>query len=123
MKKILALCAAILIAGSVLLYRSTRLPNSFGDFETAPAARVADLLARPKDYLRKTVAIEGEVSEQCTAMGCYFFFHEGDGILRVDLQEVAMNAPRKNGRRARVEGRMVPYGDGYQFFASAVEFK
>jgi hypothetical protein len=56
-------------------------------------------------------------------MGCYFYFHEGDKTLRVDLQAVAMTAPRKNGHAARVEGRLEPYGDGYQLFASAVEFK
>ena len=67
--------------------------------------------------------IEGIVKEQCTSMGCYFFFHEGDKILRVDLQDIAMNAPRRQGRPARVEGRMVVYGDGYQLWASAVEFK
>ena len=29
----------------------------------------------------------------------------------------------KEGRTARVEGQMVPYFDGHQFHASAVEFK
>ncbi len=123
MKTILTLCAVILVAGAALLYRHTRLPNSFGEFTDAPAAGVVDLVDRPKNYLKKTVAVAGEVREQCTSMGCFFFFHEGDKILRVDLQEVAMNAPRKNGHRARVEGRMVPYGDGYQFYASAVRFE
>ncbi len=123
MKTILVLCAAILVAGGALLYRYARLPNLFGEFGGAPTARVIDLIERPKDYLKQTVAIEGVISKQCTSMGCFFFFYEGDKMLRVDLQEVAMNAPRKNGHRARVEGRMVPYGDGYQFYASAVEFK
>jgi hypothetical protein len=56
-------------------------------------------------------------------MGCFFFFLSGKNMLRVDLQEIAMNAPRRNGRPARVEGQIVPYGDGYQFVASAVEFE
>ena len=34
-----------------------------------------------------------------------------------------MTAPIREGRLARVEGQMVPYGDGYQFYAGAVEFK
>jgi hypothetical protein len=55
-------------------------------------------------------------------MGCFFFFHSGKQSLRVDLQEVAMTAPMREGRRARVEGQLVPYGDGFQFYASAVEF-
>ena len=123
MKAIFALCAAVLIAASVWLYRSTRMPNSYGAFTAAPTIAVADLIARPKDFLKTTVAAEGVVTEQCTSMGCYFFFHDGEKTLRVDIQAVAMTAPRKNGHVARVEGRMEPYGDGYQLFASAVEFK
>jgi hypothetical protein len=123
MKTILALCAAVLIAAAAWIYRATRLPNSYGAFTGAPTIAVADLIARPKDFLKSTVAAEGVVREQCTSMGCYFFFRDGDTTLRVDIQAVAMTAPRKNGRIARVEGRMEPYGDGYQLFASAVEFK
>jgi hypothetical protein len=39
------------------------------------------------------------------------------------LQEIAMNAPRRNGHPARVEGQVVPFDHGYQFIASAVEFE
>jgi len=47
----------------------------------------------------------------------------GEKTLRVDLEKIAMNAPMREGRPARVEGHMVPYGDGYQLFASAIEFR
>ena len=57
------------------------------------------------------------------SLGCYFFFHSGEKVLRVDLEEITMVAPRRNGRMARVEGQIVPRGDGYQFVASAVEFE
>ncbi len=50
-------------------------------------------------------------------------FVDDDVNVCVVYVSVAMTAPRKNGRLARVEGRMEPYGDGYQLFASAVEFK
>lgn len=124
MKVILILCAAVLTAGSVALYRATRPALVYGDFEKAPRVEVARLVERPKDFMKKTVAIEGVIAKQCTTMGCYFFFEDGGKILRVDLAEIAMHAPKNmNGRTARVEGRMVPYGDGYQFWASAVEFK
>ena len=122
MKTILALCATVLLGGAVFLYRESRMPNEYGTFTGAQKAPIAELIARPKDFLKKTVEVEGVVREQCDTMGCYFFFHEGSKILRVDLQEIAMNAPRKNGRPARVEGQMVKYGDGYQLYASAVQF-
>ena len=123
MKMIFALCAAVLIGGGALLYRSTRMPNKYGTFIGVPEVNVADLIEKPKSYLKKTVAVEGVVREQCTSMGCFFFFREGDKTLRIDVQEVAMTAPRKNGHQARVEGQMAPYGDGYQLYAYAVEFK
>ena len=124
MKAIFALCAVVLVAGSIALYRVTRHASIYGSFEKAPSVEVSQLIERPKDYRKKTVAIEAIITKQCTTMGCYFFFEAGGKTLRVDLQEIAMHAPKnRNGRIARVEGRMVPYGDGYQFWASAVEFK
>ena len=97
MKLIFALCATVFIGGGVLLYRTTRMPNEYGAFSGAPKVEVIDLIERPKAYLRKTVAVEGIVREQCTSMGCFFFFREGEKTLRIDIQEIAMNAPRKNG--------------------------
>ena len=124
MKKIFALCAVVLAAAVAGVYRTTRLPDRFGTFTGAPRASAADLVARPKDFLKKTVALEGIVREQCETMGCYFYFHEGRATLRVDLQDIAMNAPRgKNGRPARVEGQLESYGDGYQLLATAVAFE
>ena len=122
MRTILALCALSLVIGAVLIWQVVSLPNEYGGFTGAPKADVADLIERPKDFLHHTVAIEGTVRKQCTTMGCYFFFLSGENLLRVDLEQITMVAPRRNGHRARVEGQMVPYGDGYQFVASAVEF-
>jgi hypothetical protein len=123
MKTILILCALSLVVGVALIWHAVRLPSEYGAFTGAPKAEVADLIDRPKDFLHKSLTIEGTVREQCTTMGCYFFFLSGKNKLRVELQDIAMNAPRRNGRTARVEGQVVPYGDGYQFVASAVEFE
>lgn len=123
MRTILALCAAILIAGGVWIWRATRVPLVYGDFTGAPRAAVTDLIERPKDFLDKTVLVEGEVREQCQTMGCYFFIHAGNKTLRVDLEHVAMTAPMREGRPARVEGQLAPFDQGYQLVASAVEFE
>jgi len=123
MKTILVLCTVSLVVGAVLIWYMVSLPNEYGAFTGVPKAEIADLIERPKDFLHKTVAIEGTVRKQCTTMGCYFFFLSDEKVLRVDLEEITMVAPRRNGHRARVEGQIVPYGDGYQFVASAVEFE
>ena len=122
MRTILVLCTLTLVGGAVLLWHALRVPSRYGAFTGAPKADVAGLIVRPADFLHKTVVIEGEVRQQCTTMGCYFFFLSGKNMLRVNLEDIAMHAPRREGHRARVEGQMVPSGEGYQFIASAVEF-
>ena len=123
MRTIFTLCAVILGAGAVFAWRATRPAMEFGTFIGAPNAEIADLVERPKDFLGKTVSVKGTVSEQCKSMGCYFFMPDGTKTLRIDLQEIAMHAPMRQGHPARVEGQMVPYLDGYQLFASAVRFE
>ena len=123
MKTIFGLCGAILLIGTFWIWRATRQPTSFGEFTGAMTVPVAELIDHPKAFLGRPVAAEGVISEQCQTMGCYFFFRSGTKTLRVDLKEVAMNAPIREGRQARVEGQMIPFNDGYQLFASAVEFE
>jgi len=123
MKKILILCTAILLLATVFIWRAVAKPTRFGKFTGAPKAEVAALIDSPKAFVGKTVLIEGTIREQCQAMGCYFTFRAGEKGLHVDLQDVAMTAPMREGRAARVEGQMVPRSEGYQFFASAVEFR
>jgi hypothetical protein len=123
MRTIFALCGLILVVGVLVAWHSMQMPTHYGAFIGAPKAEVAELIERPKDFLGKTVSIEGTVRDQCNTMGCYFFIPSGTKLLRVELNEIAMNAPMREGHQARVEGQIVPYGDGYQLFASAVEFK
>jgi hypothetical protein len=123
MRTIITLCAVILLAGSFFLWRAIQMPTLYGMFSGAPQAAVVDLVERPTTFLGKTVSVEGTISEQCKTMGCFFFFRAEGKTLRVELQDIAMNAPMREGRKAHVEGQMLPYGDGYQLVASAIEFK
>ncbi len=122
MKTILAICGLILLGGAIFAWRSMQAPTVFGSFTGAKKTPVEQLVQRPKDYLGKSVVVEGIVQQQCKAMGCFFFIPAEKGLLRVELQAIAMTAPMKEGHQARVEGQMVPFGDGYQLFANAVEF-
>jgi uncharacterized protein YdeI (BOF family) len=122
MRKIFLLCALTLVAIGVLVWRVAVKSSRYGTFVGAPSTEVAVLVAQPKAYTGKTLALEGTITEQCKSMGCFFFFRSGSQSLRIDIQEVAMTAPMREGRRARVEGQLVPYGDGFQLYATAVEF-
>ena len=123
MRTIVGLCVLILACGGVFAWRAMRMPTHYGQFTGATHTEVADLISHPKSYLGKTVSVTGTVREQCKAMGCNFFMAAGNKSLRVDLQEIAMTAPMREGHPIKVEGQMVPYNDGYQLFASAVEFQ
>jgi hypothetical protein len=123
MKIIFALCGVILLAGAFFAWRALRMNSEFGTLTGAPAVGVEEVVDHPKDFMGRLVAVEAPVREQCKAMGCYFFIHSGTKSLRVELQDIAMNAPMHEGKPALVEGQIVPYGDGYQLWASGVEFK
>jgi uncharacterized protein YdeI (BOF family) len=123
MKTILTICAVIAIGAGAFVWRAAAEPDRFGTFTGAPKAKVATLIAHPKAFLGRTVEIQGTITQQCKAMGCTFTFRAAQGGLRVDLQDIAMHAPMREGRPARVEGRVVPYSDGFQFAANAVEFQ
>ena len=123
MKQILILCLLSAVAMTAVVWRAAAKPNRFGTFSDAQKVQVADVIAAPASFLGKNIEVEGTVSEQCKTMGCYFFMPGANGKLRVELQEIAMNAPTREGHQARVEGQLEPYDSGYQLFASAIEFK
>lgn len=124
MRTILGLCAATLIIGGVLLRNVTNAPFRYGEFTGAPRVTVLELIQKPEQFREKTIAVEGEVRQQCQTMGCHFFFvWGGQPPLRIDLEKLTGTAPMKEGHSARVEGRMAPFGDGYQLVATAVEIQ
>jgi hypothetical protein len=123
MKKILLLCAVTLVAASVLIWRAVARPGVYGQFTNAPRVPVAALVESPEKFLGRTVSVEGVITEQCKAMGCFFNFRHGEKSLRVDLQDIAMTAPMHEGKPALVEGRLMPHAHTYQLYATAVEFK
>jgi hypothetical protein len=123
MRIIFAICAVILVIGGVFAWRATQLPDNFGEFTGAQEVSVHDVVTRPEDFRGKVIVVRGSVTEQCKTMGCYFFFAAGEKKLRVELKDIAMDAPWRQGRPARVEGQIVPYGDSYELYASAVQFE
>lgn len=123
MKSILILCTATLVVASVFVWRAVAKPSRFGVFAGAPSAEVAALIERPAEFAGKPVTIEGTVTAQCKAAGCFFSFRAGASALRVVLSDIVPNLPYKEGRTARVEGQLQGYSGAYQFYASAVEFQ
>jgi len=78
---------------------------------------------RPQEFSGKTVSVQGIVRDQPKTMRCHFFFPARKGMLRVELNAITDNAPKREGHSAHVEGQLVPYNDGYQLYATAVAFQ
>jgi len=70
---------ALIIAGAVALLVSASavlaMPGQEGKFGAGVSEReatpIADLYARPTEFVGKTVRVEGVVTEVCTDMGCW----------------------------------------------------
>jgi len=125
MKTILILCGVLLAGGLAWFLLSHRHPDHFGnDFRGFPATELAKLVDQPADYLKKEVRIEGTLSKQCPATGCWFFLKDAGGKeLKVEMGDTTPNLPTRVGKAASVEGQLIKYGEAYEFIGTAVEFR
>ena len=118
MKKILMLAALAALS-------SCDEPKHYGKpFAGFPKTEIAALLDAPAEHFRKDLRIEGPVTRQCPATGCWFFVGHGAGKeLKVEMGDTVPGLPPRKGKTAVIEGRLIPYGKEIQFVGVAVEFK
>jgi hypothetical protein len=92
-------------------------------FAGFPKAELAALMDKPADHFRKDLRIEGVVSRQCPATGCWFYLRDAGGReLKVEMGDTVPKLPPRKGKAAVVEGKLIPYGDRIEFVGVAVEF-
>lgn len=71
----------------------------------------------------KTVAVRGEITQQCPSSGCWFQVKDGTGELFVDLNSTDVRIKeRRVGQDAEVSGKLVKRGGELQLEAERVEF-
>ena len=124
MRKILILCAVILVAGAaVLVWHFTRREHYGKPFAGAPKASIKDLVEKPEQHLDADFTVEGTIVRQCPATGCWLFLKDESGKdIRVEMSGIAPTFPQRGGKRAIVEGRLSKRGDAYEIDGKAVEF-
>ena len=125
MRRILVLCAAVLVAAAgALIYHLTR-PAHFGSpFAGAEAVTVQELLDHGELHLAGDVRVEGRVVRQCPATGCWFDLDARDGRqLRVEMSHLGLTLPQKTGRIAVVEGRLAKTDGTLELVGNGVEFR
>lgn len=69
---------------------------------------VADILARPADYVGKTVQVRGKVTEVCQMMGCWMNLAGDNGkSIRIKVNDGEIEFPKDApGRMAVAEGKL-----------------
>ncbi len=69
---------------------------------------IAEILARPEDFVGKTVAVEGRVTEVCVMMGCWIEVQDADSRqLRLKVEDGVITFPRQAvGRKAVLQGKV-----------------
>ena len=89
-------------------------------FRGYPAVSIGDL----PGHLKQDVRIEGRITRQCPAAGCWFFLADKDGReVKVEMGDTTPKLPQSMGKTATVEGKLIPYGDSTEFIGTAVEFR
>lgn len=122
MKKILVLCAAILLVGAGYLVWRSAQPERFGKtFAGAPLVPIEELAAMPA---ATDVRVEGKIVRQCPMTGCWFYLDDGKGHqIRIEFTKTLPHLPQRVGRQAIVEGQVSRMGEEPVLVGSAVEFQ
>ena len=122
MKKILVLCASVLVIGAGFLLWHHLQPEHYGRaFKGARPASIAQIVSRQLDG---DVQVEGKIVRQCPVSGCWFYIEDGKGLqFKVDFGPVLPKLPQKIGRTAIVEGSLIRTAEEPTLAGAAVEFK
>ncbi len=88
-----------------------------------PAVGELSISALSEDSVGETVAVRGEVVQQCPAVGCWIRLRDETGELFVDLKPGSLELSEKRvGQQARISGRLVKQAGELQLEAEHLEF-
>lgn len=97
-------------------------PSSLGEPVTGEVPTVCAGCVT-KEKLGETVAIEGEIVQQCPSTGCWFRLKDEVGEVFVDLNPAKLHLQEKRvGQHAKVTGRVAIQGGQFRVEAQHVEF-
>ncbi len=108
------LLVALAAAASLLVAAESKLGKPLTEKQSVA---ISALLAKPADYLGKTVQVKGKISEVCQEMGCWIDIADGQGNkIRIKVEDGVIVFPKDGaGKQATAEGVFAKTGDsGYQ---------
>lgn len=124
MKIIFILCGLILAGAVVVFFVARPRTDHHGQpFRNLGTVGIAQLVDKPAEFLKKEVRIEGTITRQCPATGCWFILKDPAGKeLKVEMGDTTPKLPARVGKTATVEGQLILFGKEYEFIGTAVEF-
>ena len=122
MKKILVLCASVLLVGTTYIAYLYSRPEHYGRaFSSAPAVSITQLIEK---HVGGDVRVEGRIVRQCPVSGCWFYLEDGHGRqFKVEAGQTLPVLPKKIGHTALVEGSLIQSAEEPTLAGVAVEFR
>lgn len=123
---------ALLVVGSLCLAgcdSAENASNSVGGpgagIGQAPAQEVTEVAVGElsEEMMGQSVEVEGTVTKQCPAVGCWLMVEDGSGEVFVDLNPSDLRLKKnREGERAEVIGRVAKQGGRLRLEAQSVRF-
>ena len=125
MKVIFILCGVILLgAAAIFVFAHSERDHYGNEFRGYPAADLGAMADHPQEFLKRDLTIRGTITRQCPSSGCWFFLRDvGSKELKVEMGDTTPKLPQRIGRTATVEGRLISFGESFEFVGTAVEFR
>lgn len=103
MKKIVFLFTVLIFTTTMLFAQSEKFGK---EIELTEKTLISDILAAPKDFVGKTVLVEGEIGDVCTMAGCWMkLMSDKEGEIRIKVKDGEIVFPvEAKGHTALVEG-------------------
>jgi hypothetical protein len=98
-------------------------PARFGaPLGKSPVVALSDIVRDSSKYAKTTVKTEGKVTAVCQAAGCWMEIADANGEAHVRMSGHSFLVPKSaSGRRARVEGTVLPKPDNGECEQEALE--
>jgi hypothetical protein len=102
---------------------SAATPSKFGaPLGQSPTVALTDIIRDTSKYAKTAVTTEGKVTAVCQAAGCWMEISDGAGGAHIRMSGHSFLVPKSaSGRRARVEGTVLPKPDNGECEQEALE--
>jgi uncharacterized protein YdeI (BOF family) len=110
MKRVIITILVIAAVGAGVWYAfgGQQKTQIFGQAPGAELTTIAAIQANPAAYLDKTVTVEGAITKECPASGCWWYVKDATGEMRADSLGAGFALPlNQTGKKVRTTGKVI----------------